>query len=481
MFSWPARQRNTRSGQGSRSSAEQLSFNAILTTPDVGGKLKSRNISPRIKINTSGESWDLQTPPGPWVARTPDGEKKFGLADDHEPSDGVRIFSFHEAVDAMRKMMRQQEGEEKPAKPVTLDEALTAYGSDLKERGASSYNAEHPRRHLSPRLLAKPIALITKAELEAWRKGLIDKGMTPVTFNRLRSSLRAALELAAGHRSAVWKKGLARLGTHDTQESDNVVLSDAEVMALVRAAYHHNHGLGLLCDVLALTGARPSQAVRLQVKDLRADPLKPRLDMPCSGKGGGRDRAEKKKKRYAVSITPALASKLSVAAKGRSGNALLLLRSTGEPWVAKNVYDLYRRDVREVVAGIGLDPNRVTLYALRHSSITRMLLKNVPVRIIAAAHDTSISMIEKHYSVDIHEHSDAWTRSALLRRLQSTVWDSPRVRLPCARPRRPKGCHGLPNTEDQCCVAMAARSAAAAGLADHATAIDATGLRHRKR
>ena len=35
------------------------------------------------------------------------------------------------------------------------------------------------------------------------------------------------------------------------------------------------------------------------------------------------------------------------------------------------------------------------------------LLKNVPVRIMAAAHDTSISMIEKHYSVDIHEHSDA--------------------------------------------------------------------------
>jgi integrase len=253
-----------------------------------------------------------------------------------------------------------------------------------------------------------------QAELEAWRTHLIDKGMKPVTFNRLRNNLRAALELAAGHRSAIWKKGLAKLGTQDEEESNNVVLSDAEVLALVRAAYQHDRGLGLLCDVLAETGARPGQAVRLQVKDLRADPSKPRLDMPRSGKGGGRDRAKKKTKRYAVSITPALALKLGAAAKDRPSNAPLLLRGTGKLWIASRAHSLYRRDVRAVVASIGLDPDAVTLYALRHSSITRMLLKNVPVRIIAAAHDTSIRMIEKHYSVDIDKHSDDWTRSTLL-------------------------------------------------------------------
>ena len=39
------------------------------------------------------------------------------------------------------------------------------------------------------------------------------------------------------------------------------------------------------------------------------------------------------------------------------------------------------------------------MYALkRHSSIVRQLLLNVPIRVIATTHDTSVAMIEKHYS-----------------------------------------------------------------------------------
>ena len=56
----------------------------------------------------------------------------------------------------------------------------------------------------------------------------------------------------------------------------------------------------------------------------------------------------------------------------------------------------------------------MTPYALRHSSIVRMLLKNVPIRIVAALHDTSVTMIEKNYSRFITEHSDEVSRVALL-------------------------------------------------------------------
>jgi hypothetical protein len=38
------------------------------------------------------------------------------------------------------------------------------------------------------------------------------------------------------------------------------------------------------------------------------------------------------------------------------------------------------------------------MYALRHSSIVRQLLAGVPVRIVAAGHDTSVKMIEHTYS-----------------------------------------------------------------------------------
>ena len=136
--------------------------------------------------------------------------------------------------------------------------------------------------------------------------------------------------------------------------------------------------------------------------------------MPTSGKGGGRNRAAKKAGRYPVPITPALALRLRAAAAGRAADAPLLLRSTGEPWSTINVHGNYRHDVREVVANIGLDPDRATLYALRHSSITRQLLLGVPIRVVASVHNTSVAQIEKHYSAYIHDHSDELTRNTLL-------------------------------------------------------------------
>jgi len=56
----------------------------------------------------------------------------------------------------------------------------------------------------------------------------------------------------------------------------------------------------------------------------------------------------------------------------------------------------------------------VTAYALRHSSIVRMLLKGVPIRVVAAVHNTSVGVIEKTYSAHIAEHSDEISRVALL-------------------------------------------------------------------
>jgi len=105
-----------------------------------------------------------------------------------------------------------------------------------------------------------------------------------------------------------------------------------------------------------------------------------------------------------VPITRALARRLKAAAKGRAGDAPLLLQSDSSPW-GKNPGQNYHRQVDNVVTGIGLDPAEVTMYCLRHSSIVRMLLRNVPIRLVASLHNTSVTMIEKHYSRYITEHS----------------------------------------------------------------------------
>jgi len=111
------------------------------------------------------------------------------------------------------------------------------------------------------------------------------------------------------------------------------------------------------------------------------------------------------------------ARKLKEAAKGRAATAPLLLQSDGSPWADSPGQNCHR-DVDQVVATIGLDPAQVTMYALRHSSIVRMLVKNIPIRLVASLHNTSVAMIEKHYSKHIDQYGDEHARAALLQHEQ---------------------------------------------------------------
>jgi hypothetical protein len=87
------------------------------------------------------------------------------------------------------------------------------------------------------------------------------------------------------------------------------------------------------------------------------------------------------------------------------------MRPSGEPWRKSD----QARPFARVVAAVGLDPAEVSLYALRHSSIVRQLMAGLPVRLTASLHDTSIRMIEAHYSRFISGHGDELARAAMLR------------------------------------------------------------------
>ncbi|CCD97740.1 site-specific integrase [Bradyrhizobium sp. STM 3809] len=356
---------------------------------------------------------------GTWVLKASDGHgaywtKAIALADDFDDSDCKTILTFYEAQDSAKKLARS-DGGSTDTSPISVDQALKDYRRDLEARGANPYNAESPRVHLPKVLLAKPVQLLTAHELKKWRDGLLGK-LKPATANRVGRCLGAALELARQHDERIqnrqaWEIGLA--GLPDAQEARNVILPDDKVRAFVNAAYGIDHEFGLLTDTLAVTGARPSQAVRLRVEDLHDHPVRPKLMMPKSGKGGGRNRAQKKAERYSVPITVLLAGKLKAAAKGRPDSAPLLLQTDVTPW-GDNPGLSYHRQVGNVVRAIGLDPAEVTMYALRHSSIVRMLLQNVPIRLVASLHNTSVNMIERTYSKFITEHGDEISRRALL-------------------------------------------------------------------
>ena len=355
---------------------------------------------------------------GTWLLKVSDGHgkpwtKAFAQADDFDDSDSKTILTFFEAQDVAKGLTRGEHGSDDNA-PITVCGALTDYRTDLEARNANPYNAEWPRVHLTSLLLSKPVALLTSAELKKWRDSLLGT-MAPSTINRLVACLSAALEQAAQHDKRIqnrdaWEIGLAALP--NAQAVRNVILSDDTVREFVAAAYGIDDQFGLLTDTLAVTGARPSQAVRLRVEDLHDHPVRPKLMMPKSAKGGDRNRAEKKLERYSVPITVQLAARLREAAKGRADDAPLFLQGDGSPW-GDNPGAGYHREVKQIVSAIGADPD-ATMYALRHSSIVRMLKANVPIRLVASLHNTSTKMIEKHYSKYITEHSDDISRHALL-------------------------------------------------------------------
>ena len=255
-------------------------------------------------------------------------------------------------------------------------------------------------------LAAKPVGLLTARELAAWRDGLLAAGMKQATAVRLAKAVKAALTLAArrDHRianRAAWRDGLG--GLAEGFASRNVQrLADDEVRKVVKAAYSLDMAFGLYVEVAAVTGARLSQIARLTVADLQADNGAPRLLMPISKKGRSRKPAKR-----AVPITPTLAVKLK---SNRRPTEPLLVRTDGDAWQARDDGD-HARLYQQAAALAGVTG---TAYALRHSSIIRSLLAGVPARVTAAAHDTSITMLERTYSAFITDFADEISRRGLL-------------------------------------------------------------------
>lgn len=349
---------------------------------------------------------------GVWTAKLVKGklrrETTIGTADDVLAADGKLALSFAQAQEKARgwflKTERGDAGEE--AAPLTLAQALDQYEADLRTRGGDSGNVGRVQLHLPEKLAAKSIAGLTEDELKRWRDRLAAK-LAPATVNRTTTALKAALKLAADLDDRItsrrpWEIGLKTLPS--AEQSRNVILADDAVRRLIAAAYEHSQEFGLLVEAAAVTGARYSQLARLQCQDLQLGEAS-RLMIPTSAKGRGKTGA-----RRPVPINAGLAARLSEASAGRPAGAPLLRKPSGQPWRKSD----HSRPFARATMRCGLDPDEVTIYALRHSSIVRQIKANVPIRIVAVSHDTSVSMIERHYSSEIADFADEIARGAML-------------------------------------------------------------------
>jgi integrase len=271
---------------------------------------------------------------GTWSAVCADGIggqwiKRIALADDREDADGEIVMDFWQAGEAAKKLARAADGATAADgdRPLTVREAIEAYQRDLVARGRNAAAAKvKGLLKLLPRVLGdKPVALLTADDLTGFRAGLAD-GRKYSSVKRIMTPFNAALAAAARRdkriTNAAWK-GLEALP--DDTEARNVILPDYQVAAIVAAAYGLDRAFGLVIDVLACTGTRISQALRLTVGDVLAGH---RLDMPVSRKGKGKKATQKRP----VPVTAALSDRLRACAVGKRADAPLLVDGKGRPW-----------------------------------------------------------------------------------------------------------------------------------------------------
>ena len=274
---------------------------------------------------------------------------------------------------------------------------------------------------------------LTEKDLTRWRDGL-PESLKSTTKRRLVNDVKAALNSAcADDRERLpptlpgaIKHALRTIAHDDEAEPvarDNQILSDAEIARLLKAAREidaeeeWDGDLFSVVLVLAATGARFSQVARLRVRDFQAK--EGRLLIPVSRKGRGGEKAHF----VTVPIGDDVVAALAPIAVRRPKDAPLLERwryvqkPGGVEWrkdrrgAWRSASELVRpwQAIRER-AGLA----HVVAYSLRHSSIVRGLRANLPIRLVAALHDTSSAMIERHYSRWVTQGLEEMARDAIV-------------------------------------------------------------------
>ena len=232
-----------------------------------------------------------------------------------------------------------------------------------------------------------------------------------VNANRANEAGRTHGETLPGRYASVVKESfVASAHEHFAIETrPNVILSDCEVRQIIYSAGlvdlkdEWDGDLARLVICLAATGARFSQIARCKISDLQ--PANRRLMVPVSRKGRGK----KAVMHTAVPIGDDVIAALRPAIEERRGHEVLLQRwgykRTGtrawkrdhrREWLPSEISPPFREIVK-----LTKFSSDVSAYALRHSSIVRGLKLGLPVRFVAALHDTSTEMIERHYSAHI--------------------------------------------------------------------------------
>ena len=367
-------------------------------------------------------------------------EEQIGVADDHLDADGIDTLDFEQARTRAAEKIASWRSHNRAslhgAAP-TIRSAVAAHLDALDRRRAGQGiigkgGARSRMRYVLGDALADiPLHELNEQHLVQWREQL-PAGLALGSVKRIIIDLKAALNATARTQRAklpadiaiTIRHGLAFSAASAPIARDGAALSDHDVRRVLDAAAqvdaesNWDGDLLRLIAILAATGARFSQVVRMRVADFQI--AQSRLMIPTSRKGrtnGG------KNTHIAIRLGADVVDLLRPVAAGRKPGEPLLerwwhrkqevvvwVRERRGPWKTP---DELHQPWHKIIKRAGL-PEGTVPYALRHSSIVRMLRAGLPTRVVAQVHDTSTAMLEKHYSGAISDMMEDVIASAIV-------------------------------------------------------------------
>ncbi|UWM76635.1 hypothetical protein N1937_05190 [Rhizobium sp. WSM4643] len=378
-------------------------------------------------------------PDAPKGASNPYKVQVFANADDAHVDEEALSFK-HASVKALTLAEAANVPSAKNALPLTVRRAVEEYIAGRNARDRKHKGRENIRSDADTRLTRHVLSDMDLSDTklkdttpERLLEWLSNVPLKVATKKRLAGDFKAALRLAGSKYAkflpATWKAEISGALTVKNDELNGraiQVLADDEIRAALRAAKEVDEAgnwdgdLHRLMVALASTGARFSQAVRI---DRKGAFRQRRLDrrtgaemtdcvvmVPASRKGNGSKVKPPTKRHLAETDFDILTSGMDTDPDGP-----LLQRWKNEEisptvWKRGDRATWYHaseitRPWHQIVEKAGLQKHTLP-YAFRHSSIVRHLQDGIDVSTVAALHDTSPLMIQKHYAAYIVDASD---------------------------------------------------------------------------
>jgi len=334
---------------------------------------------------------------GTWVIRTQTegkSERKYkSLGSFDEVPDHKRFDAAKKAAEEHMAHIERGGSTEVITVGVACNRLVKHYRNEGREDAAKDAEGRFKRWvHGNKKLASTPVQKLTAGMLADWRTKLAktpathqnkkiqsEKPRAASTLNRDMAALKTALNLALEDGYATndhaWATKLKPV--KDATGRRDVYLDIGQRRALIA---HAAPDLGILARAMSLLPMRPGAVAAFKVAN---------FDKRLNTLVVGKDKAGKDRK---ITLPASTSAFFAEQAKDKLPSAPLVARADGAMWNK----DSWKGPFKDAVIAAKL-PIAATAYALRHSTITDLIVGGLDTLTVSQLAGTSIAMIEKHY------------------------------------------------------------------------------------